>query len=480
MELNIYTDGSARDVPNKDGIKERHAGWGFWGHLADDVNKDLYGYGPIGKDGTNNQGELKAAVMPINIAVGLGCKKLNLFMDSSYVKDGAEKNIVKWMKNGWKTKVGEPVKNQQYWKDFVQADKRAQKAGMEITYTWVKGHSGVDGNERADAFAVKGAYASGVGGEEILALGKFGKEDTRHLEKDAIQTKPKKKEKVPLKDPLVVGTRIITLTNTPSFTSTREIDGEPMNVVYSTKYPADVKVLDRELGVEGADCTQCVTLTKTKDFQLELVKEKLTSIEKADMVIPVVNYWDKLSSTALRKKMHVGEVELLTRDDIVYYIGEQRDRDTKLMMPIDVPVARIAKLPRRAWSAIEHFETKYSTLMFFMNGEVSEDDIIEITDRFITTEEVKNKVKLIPNPDIKGKTDINIDGWYGHKINLCAMIDMINPASINTILKTHEDVKFYIIKHDENDVQFKFSFVAKSSNGAMLMNNPYTNIIFKK
>ena len=51
-------------------------------------------------------------------------------------------------KNNWKTSKKEPVKNKELW---VELDELVSI--HNINWNWVKGHSGDDGNERADYLA---------------------------------------------------------------------------------------------------------------------------------------------------------------------------------------------------------------------------------------------------------------------------------------------------------------------------------------
>ena len=51
-------------------------------------------------------------------------------------------------KNDWKTANKKPVKNKELW---VELDQLVQK--HNISWNWVKGHSGDPGNERADELA---------------------------------------------------------------------------------------------------------------------------------------------------------------------------------------------------------------------------------------------------------------------------------------------------------------------------------------
>ena len=74
--------------------------------------------------------------------------KVELLTDSKYVMQGMQEWIGQWKQNGWKTAAKKPVKNVDLWQ---QLDHQAQR--HEITWQWVKGHSGVDGNELADRLA---------------------------------------------------------------------------------------------------------------------------------------------------------------------------------------------------------------------------------------------------------------------------------------------------------------------------------------
>ena len=74
--------------------------------------------------------------------------QVTLYTDSEYVKKGITEWMDGWKKNNWTTSRGNSVKNQDLW---VQMDKVVQS--HEISWNWVKGHSGVEGNERADKLA---------------------------------------------------------------------------------------------------------------------------------------------------------------------------------------------------------------------------------------------------------------------------------------------------------------------------------------
>ncbi len=133
--IEIWTDGACSGNP----------GPGGWGVLlkAGDKTKELYG-GTL--DTTNNRMELMAAIEALNALKSPS--NVRLHTDSTYVKDGLTKWIHGWKRNGWKTAAKKPVKNKDLWQALDTACDR-----HEIDWVWVKGHSGDEGNERADTLA---------------------------------------------------------------------------------------------------------------------------------------------------------------------------------------------------------------------------------------------------------------------------------------------------------------------------------------
>ncbi len=131
----MYTDGACRGNP----------GPGGWGVILSyrDRNKTLSGFDP---QTTNNRMELTAAIEGLR-ALSRACD-IELNTDSKYVLQGISEWIESWKSNGWKTAAKKPVKNVDLWQSLDEQVKKHR-----INWHWVKGHTGIKGNEMADQLA---------------------------------------------------------------------------------------------------------------------------------------------------------------------------------------------------------------------------------------------------------------------------------------------------------------------------------------
>lgn len=136
--VTIYTDGACSGNP----------GPGGWGVILryGDTEREMSG-GEANT--TNNRMELTAAIEALK-AMKRPCL-IDLYTDSSYVKDGITSWIKNWKRNGWRTAAKKPVKNAELWQALDSALEI-----HEVRWHWVKGHAGHPENERADELARAG------------------------------------------------------------------------------------------------------------------------------------------------------------------------------------------------------------------------------------------------------------------------------------------------------------------------------------
>jgi ribonuclease HI len=136
--VEVFTDGACRGNP----------GPGGWGALLryNGREKELFG-GEAAT--TNNRMEMTAAIRALE-ALSQRCR-VELYTDSTYLRDGITKWLPGWRARGWRTASRRPVKNQDLWQTLV-----ALTDLHDVEWHWVKGHAGHSDNERADDLANRG------------------------------------------------------------------------------------------------------------------------------------------------------------------------------------------------------------------------------------------------------------------------------------------------------------------------------------
>ena len=133
--IELHTDGACHGNP----------GPGGWAALLryGERERELVGGEALT---TNNRMELMAAISGLEVLTE-GCE-VTLYTDSQYVRQGILEWMPNWVRRGWKTAAGDPVKNRDLWERLHAAIQRHR-----IDWRWVKGHSGDPDNERVDLLA---------------------------------------------------------------------------------------------------------------------------------------------------------------------------------------------------------------------------------------------------------------------------------------------------------------------------------------
>ncbi|RDI46061.1 ribonuclease HI [Aquicella lusitana] len=133
--VSIFTDGACRGNP----------GPGGWGAILRYGRHEKILSGAE-TNTTNNRMELMAAIAAL-AALKEACV-IDLYTDSQYVQKGISEWLAGWKKNKWKKADKKPVKNADLWQALDHEVSRHQ-----ISWHWVKGHSGHPENELADSIA---------------------------------------------------------------------------------------------------------------------------------------------------------------------------------------------------------------------------------------------------------------------------------------------------------------------------------------
>jgi ribonuclease HI len=135
--VEIWTDGACSGNP----------GPGGWAAIMRwrDAEKELVGGE---RDTTNNRMELMGVIVGLESLTRPSTVVIKT--DSAYLQKAfTEGWLQRWKRNGWLTSAKKPVANQDLW---IALDEAASK--HTVRFERVKGHAGVDLNERADRLAV--------------------------------------------------------------------------------------------------------------------------------------------------------------------------------------------------------------------------------------------------------------------------------------------------------------------------------------
>jgi ribonuclease HI len=137
----VFADGAAKGNP----------GPGGWGAVIVTPQGHVTELGGGVAHTTNNQMELTAVIEALKRLRAV-TGPVAVHTDSTYVIRGITQWIHGWRKRGWKTAEGTPVLNREYWEALSALVTARGRAG-HIAWHYVRGHTGVPGNERVDEIA---------------------------------------------------------------------------------------------------------------------------------------------------------------------------------------------------------------------------------------------------------------------------------------------------------------------------------------
>ncbi len=160
----VFTDGASKRNPGP-------GGWGVVIVTPEGHVTELGGGAPLT---TNNKMELTGAIEALTRLEDTS-GPLAVYTDSTYVIQGIEQWVHNWRRRGWKTATGGEVMNRDLWEAL--SGLTAARPPRSIAWHYVRGHTGIPGNERvdeiADAFAVLGRaslYEGPLAGYDIPIL----------------------------------------------------------------------------------------------------------------------------------------------------------------------------------------------------------------------------------------------------------------------------------------------------------------------
>lgn len=142
----VYTDGAA----SNNGKGHARAGYGvYWGdNDPRNTSRRLNG-----ERQTNQRAEATAVLHALE-QDQRGKDTLEIRTDSQYVINAVTNWSKTWVKNKWMSSNGKEVQNRDLFEKILQ---RIESRNGEVKFTYVPGHQGFEGNEKADMLAVQGA-----------------------------------------------------------------------------------------------------------------------------------------------------------------------------------------------------------------------------------------------------------------------------------------------------------------------------------
>ena len=176
----VFTDGAAKGNP----------GPGGWGVVILTTDGQVLELGGRAAPTTNNRMELTGAIQAL-MRLREMTGPLAIYTDSTYVIKGIREWIWGWRRRGWKTADGGDVVNRELWEQLSSLIVGRGKGAIEWHY--VRGHSGIPGNERVDEIADGFAVSRDI---ELYA-GPFASYSRRLLDLPADTTVPTRSTSAP-------------------------------------------------------------------------------------------------------------------------------------------------------------------------------------------------------------------------------------------------------------------------------------------
>jgi len=147
--MELFKDGYLPIIIFTDGACSGNPGPGGYGAVIVTPDGNVQELGDGFKSTTNNRMEMSSVIHALKYTNKLK-EDVHIFTDSVYVIRGATEWIHGWRRRGWKTAEGQEVANRDMWEEMYSQTAHRKN----IKWHYVRGHTGVAGNERCDEIAV--------------------------------------------------------------------------------------------------------------------------------------------------------------------------------------------------------------------------------------------------------------------------------------------------------------------------------------
>jgi len=438
----IYTDGGARPSRGK-------GGWGYWGH---DENGTTYsGLGYVGDMVTNNRAELTGFIRAMETALHLRWQSLHIYSDSQYVLKGSKSFIKGWLRNGWVNAKGEPVSNKDLWLEIIALKKKLKEEGIKFKTSKVKAHSGVYGNEMADANATR-AIERGSQGETGETLDIVFKED------EVRKLKPCDCNK------LIYGKTILYTTRVSNVLE----DGRTSYLLnsFSGKFEEGVRT-----GLLAAESVYGCVLTKTPVTALDVLRDRQDIVTPSDFVHP--------ASILLANVVKPAVWDDLKENGTLHIVA----RRLNLTTADDIMLTYFHKPARHAMRGRQYATVVKARLLDLSSGNNGNMTRIDITDEIFKPvpsvpetngKKSKKKVKkpvraLVPSVRKQNHCKVNVPhGKLTIPVVLTWGHDIPPVNNLSALGKTNPELKVEVIKYEEGKDSFRYAIYIETNDSTAL------------
>lgn len=146
-DIIVFTDGACSGNP----------GPGGWGAVVVLPEGQVHELGDGDRSTTNNRMEISGALGALHFLKNTP-GDVRIYTDSTYVIRGITQWVWGWKRNNWLTAEGKEVQNKDLWEELSYLVYKRKGLG-ELSWNYVRGHTGVPGNERCDEISV--AFSKG-------------------------------------------------------------------------------------------------------------------------------------------------------------------------------------------------------------------------------------------------------------------------------------------------------------------------------
>ena len=142
----VYTDGACLN----NGSPDARGGMGIYSKELEIEKSTRW---TLSQNPTNQRTEMMAVAIALSMTADVE-GHVRILSDSEYVVRGLNEWMEGWKLREWKTSKGREVKNRWLWELLDSLNQE-----RDCSFVHVRGHVGIEGNEKADELANRGAYS---------------------------------------------------------------------------------------------------------------------------------------------------------------------------------------------------------------------------------------------------------------------------------------------------------------------------------